>query len=376
MSDKLGLSITVCGSGNAGLSIAADCALKGFRVTLYELETQAERLTPFISAGGVEITPDSKTTAGVTGFAKLSCVTTDPGEAAAGADVIMVTVPGMYHQVFVEALLPHLKEGQVLLFNTAFWGALRHAHMVNSKAAGVILAESSIMPYAAQRTIENKVHISGVKRSFALAAFPGKNTPKVYKLLSNIYSQYEMAKTVLDVNVAHASAPGITLPIILPMAGLYFDRYMGGKLYADATIPGARLIYAYEAERAALSSHLGGAKPLSFAEWQNRSYGYEIDEVDKLMRKSDLLDWYASANYVEQLIDEYTIYCWMPMVELADAAGIDMAVTRSMITVMGTILGKNYWKMGAESGRLRLEGMSVAEIEDLFMNGFPDCGAN
>ncbi len=370
MSVKQCLSITVCGSGNAGLSIAADCAMKGFRVTLYELESQAAQLAPFLFAGGIEITPDSKTTAGLTGFAKLSCVTTNPKEAVTDADVIMITVPGMYHQVFVETLLPHLKAGQVLLFNTAFWGALRHAKMVNAKVPGVILAESSIMPYAAQRTADNRVHISGVKRSFALAAFPGKLTAKVHSLLSKVYQQYEPVDTVLNVNVAHAAAPGITLPIILPMAGLYFDRYRGGKLYADATRPGARLIYAYEDERAIISKHLGGSKPLSFAEWQNRSYGYDIDDVDKLMRKSDLLDWYATAEYVEQLIDEYTIYCWIPMVQLAAAAGIDMDVTSSMITVMGIMLDKDYWKLGSVSGQLGLEGMSVAQIRELFINGF------
>jgi opine dehydrogenase len=370
MSDKQCLSITVCGSGNAGLSIAADCAMKGFRVTLYELESQAAHLTPFLSTGGVEITQDSKTTSGLTGFAKLSCVTTNPGDAVSGADVIMITVPGMYHQIFVETLLPHLKAGQVLLFNTAFWGALRHAKMVNAKAPGVILAESSIMPYAAQRTADNRVHISGVKRSFALSAFPGKLTADVHNLLSRIYQQYEPVDTVLDVNVAHAAAPGITLPIILPMAGLYFDRYRGGKLYADATEPGARLIYAYEEERAVLSRHLGGTQPLSFVEWQNRSYGYAVDEVDKLMRKSDLLDWYATSEYVEQLIDEYTIYCWIPMVQLAAAAGIDMHVTRSMITVMGTILGKNYWELGSASVQLGLKDLTADQIRALFITGF------
>ena len=43
--------ITVCGAGNAGVSIAADCSLKGFDVTLFELEKQASTKEPILEAG-------------------------------------------------------------------------------------------------------------------------------------------------------------------------------------------------------------------------------------------------------------------------------------------------------------------------------------
>lgn len=361
--------IAVCGAGNAGLAIAADCAFKGLSVTLFELPELADRVAPLAAAGGVETTPDSQTTSGRTGFAKLDSVTTDAAEAVAGADVVMVSVPGMYHTTFVRALLPHLHAGQILLFNTAFWGSLRHARMVHAAAPGVILADSSIMPYAAQRMADDRVHISLYKRTFAVAALPGRASAAVCDVLKGVYEQYEPVDTVLDVNVAHASAPGITLPMILPVAGLYFDRYLGGKFYADATLMGARLVEAYEQERAALSRRLGGIEPLSFPEWQSRSYGYAVDRIDQMMRKSDLIDWYATAPYVEQLIDEYTVYCWIPMLELADAAGVDMPATRAMVTVMGIMLGKDYWELGAASGGLGLQGLTAAQIESLLVNG-------
>ena len=120
-------TLTVCGAGAAGLAIAADCALKGHDVTLFELPAFAGRLAAVRAAGGIEVTSDSETTAGATGFARLARVTTDPAEAVAGADVVMVTVPAMYHHVFMDVVAGHLSDGQIVLFNTGYWASLREA---------------------------------------------------------------------------------------------------------------------------------------------------------------------------------------------------------------------------------------------------------
>ena len=119
--------LTVCGAGAAGLAIAADNALKGLEVTLFELPALAGKLTTAREARGIEVTADSETTAGKTGFARLAGVTSDPAEAVADADVVMITVPAMYHDVFMDAVAPHLRDGQIVLFNTGYWASLRQA---------------------------------------------------------------------------------------------------------------------------------------------------------------------------------------------------------------------------------------------------------
>ena len=58
------LRLTVCGAGGAGLAIAADNALKGIDVTLFELPMLAEKLEGPQARGGVEVTAGSETTAG------------------------------------------------------------------------------------------------------------------------------------------------------------------------------------------------------------------------------------------------------------------------------------------------------------------------
>lgn len=51
--------LTVCGAGAAGAAIAADSALKGLQVTLYDLPAFEEKLASARARGGVEVTADS-----------------------------------------------------------------------------------------------------------------------------------------------------------------------------------------------------------------------------------------------------------------------------------------------------------------------------
>ena len=136
----------MCGAGNAGAAIAADCALGGIEVALFELPRFRAGLQPILERGGITLTPDSDPVCGRTGFARLARITTDPAEALAGAQVIMITVPAMYHSAFWDTLAPHLADGQIVLFNTGYFGCLRHARKLEQVKARVILTESNLLP--------------------------------------------------------------------------------------------------------------------------------------------------------------------------------------------------------------------------------------
>jgi opine dehydrogenase len=362
------LRLTVCGAGGAGLAIAADSALKGIDVTLYELPAFAEKLTGLRARGGIEVTAESETTAGKTGFAPLTAATADAGEAVNGADVVMVTVPAMYHDVFTDALAPHLRPGQILLYNTGYWASLRQTVRLGDALDGVVLAESNIMPYICQPR-GDAINIGRFKRHFALAAFPGERSQEVYDVLRTIYSQYDPASTVLDTNIAAAGNPPIHVTLTIPVAGLYFDRYMGGKFYQDTTIPGARLVTAFDAERERLAAHLGSELFEDQESFDRRSYLYEGDDLVQMLRSSPHADWFATAAYLEQVGSEDIIYAFVPMVRLGEALGVDLPVTRAMVEVMGTMLQRDYWAEGLDLAAIGLDGLDLEGVRNYVMTG-------
>jgi len=362
------LRLTVCGAGAAGLAIAADSALKGLEVTLFELPALAEKLAAARAAGGVEVTPDSETTAGTTGFARLAAATDDPAEAVAGADVVMITAPAMYHDVFTDALAPHLRPDQILLYNTGYWASLRQSVRLGRALDGVVLAESNIMPYICQLR-GDAIHIGRFKRHFALAAFPGERSAEVYDVLRRVYSQYDPAPSVLDTNIAAAGNPPIHVTLTIPVAGLYFDRYMGGKFYQDTTVPGERLVNAFDAERGRLAVHLGSELFEDQASFDRRSYLYEGDDLVQMLRSSPHADWFATAAYLEQVGSEDIIYAFVPMVRLGEALGIELPVTRAMVEVMGVMLRRDYWAEGLDLAAIGLDGLDLEGVRSYVMTG-------
>jgi opine dehydrogenase len=350
------------------MAIAADNALKGLDVKLFELPALAGKLDTARQAGGIEVTADSETTAGKTGLARLVAITSDPAEAVANADVVMITVPAMYHDTFMDAVAPHLTDGQIVLFNTGYWASLRQARRLGDRLPDVTLAESNIMPYICQPR-GDAISIGRYKRHFRVAAFPGERSPAAFDVLRRIYSQYDSADTVIDTNIAAAGNPPIHVTLTIPIAGFYFDRYMGGKFYQDATLPGARLVDAFDAERERLSRQLGSELFETQFEFDKRSYLYDGRDISEAVRSSPHADWFATAAYLEQVCSEDIIYAFVPMVRLGEALGVDLPVTRAMVDIMGVMLQRDYWAEGLDLGAIGLDGLDLAGVQRFVMTG-------
>jgi opine dehydrogenase len=254
------------------------------------------------------------------------------------------------------------------LYNTGYWASLRQSLRLGDAVPDVTWAESNIMPYICQPH-GDAIHIGRYKRHFSVAAFPGERSAAVYDVVRRIYAQYDPAATVLDTNIAAAGNPPIHVTLTIPVAGLYFDRYMGGKFYQDTTVPGERLVTAFDAERERLAAHLGSELFEDQVGFDRRSYLYEGDDLVQMLRSSPHADWFATAAYLEQVGSEDIIYAFVPMVRLGEALGIDLPVTRAMVQVMGVMLQRDYWAEGLDLADLGLDGLDLEGVRRFVISG-------
>lgn len=349
---------TVCGSGRAGAAIAADIALMGFDVKLYELNKFRESIRPILEKGGIELT--GKTQSRQTGFAKLSKITADPREAVEGSDLIMITVPAFGHAAFLQELSPYLREGQCIMVNTGYWGSLRLAHIFDKQIPdGVTLAEANIMPYLSDKD-GHKAHIYNVKQDIKLATFPGQSESDLFNLVKQVYPQHKKVPNILWTNL-EAGNPSAHAPFLLPIAGLPFDRFRGCKLYGETTICGERLVEAFDAERIRIAKAFGCKVSTSF-EWFQETYGYKGRGLSEALRKSPHADRFIPAQRLQGVVTEDLSYFYVPISRIAKSIGISTPIIDGIVNVMGVMLQADYWKTGVTTEELGFKNLTAKEI--------------
>lgn len=108
--------IAVLGGGAVAKAIAGDCALGGAKVRICDMAPFAEKTLRNVEKVGIKFYGDQVNLYGFEreGFAKMDKVVTDVGEAVKGAGIIVIATPTFGHRPFMEKLIPHLEDGQVV----------------------------------------------------------------------------------------------------------------------------------------------------------------------------------------------------------------------------------------------------------------------
>src|SRR5680860_1909647 len=140
--------VSVLGGGNTAFSMAANLALAGHEVMIWEHPDFAHTLGPVRESLTIELKGAAQT-----GRARLAGVTTDAREALSWADVLVCSVPSYAHQPFAKALLPHLRAGHVLALLPGNLGSLAFARQFREAGIpGVVIAESDTAPFVCRKT--------------------------------------------------------------------------------------------------------------------------------------------------------------------------------------------------------------------------------
>ena len=111
--------IAVLSAGNGGQALAADLALRGHDVALYDLP-QFAPVIEAIRRRGNTIELQNK----ITGTATIRLVTTDIAEALDGAEVVYFTAPSYGQKAFFDLAVPALSDGQVIVLMPGNYGTL------------------------------------------------------------------------------------------------------------------------------------------------------------------------------------------------------------------------------------------------------------
>ncbi|NLN76697.1 MAG: NAD(P)-binding domain-containing protein [Armatimonadetes bacterium] len=359
----------VLGAGHGGTAMAGHLSLMGFDVSLYNRGEQ--RLRAIQSAGGLEIQADISDTF-PRGFAELKVVTTDPAEAIAGRQILMVVVPATAHRFIAEQIAPHLVDGQIIVLNPGrTGGALEVLKTIrdNDCRADIIVAEAQTFLYASRSMNPAQTKIFRIKNSIPVAALPAYRTPEVVKALRVAFPHFvpgdNVMKTSLD-NIGAIFHPAVT---VLNAARIEstngdFDYYTEGITPAVAMI-----LESMDKERVAVAESLG-FRAMTAREWLYIAYDAAGRTLHEAMRANRGYDGIKAPKTVfHRYISEDIPMSLVPISSLGQMVGVPTPCIDSVILLGSVLHGVDYHANGRTVENLGLAGKTLREIRHFILDG-------
>ncbi len=246
-------NIAIIGAGNGGKAAAADLALQGKRVRLFEFPEYRVNVEEIME------TRSLKATGAIEGQAILELVTCNLTEALEGADTIMVCTQALAHDRVAHELAPLIRPEHLVILNPGSTGGSLHFARVFREFGLKKLptfVETSTLTYgcrAKAATVDIPVKVNRV----LYGTLPAPDIDSIGPELETLYPGLCRGASVLEAGLNNAN-PIIHPPITILNAARIEIEGENMFFYRDGVSPSvARLIRNLDEERMALLRALG-----------------------------------------------------------------------------------------------------------------------
>jgi len=374
--------VAILGGGAIGQTQAADFALEGCEVRLYDMPEFAPKSlgevleTRRIELGGVQSNLKNFSRSGV---AQIHVVTTDISKALKGAGLVIIAVPGFGHEMFFERMIPHLEDGQVVSIFPDNFGSLVLRKMMQEKGrkVDVVIGGWHSAPYGTRMLEPGKVNCTIREANQIYEAFPSRDGEGFFEALRDApifsgVSDFIQADTTLGVGMANANplvhVPGSILNVgamevsqaedILAPKGQW-NLYRHGMSPSVSRVPKA---FYYE-ERKIMEAL--GLKMVP--EYPDRQFfsKYSVMAMEYFIPFG--VATLSGTIYGPNSIDDRYFTEDIPIgtvarYDIARALGVDVPVIEAMIYLGSIICERDFLKEGRSLEKMGLQGMGKEQM--------------
>jgi opine dehydrogenase len=371
--------VAILGGGNGGHAVAANLALAGFKVNLFELPKFAGPLEKVLRTKEIRIDGVS-----VDGVAKLNLATTDIQQALKEVEAIFVITPAFGHKPMAELCAPFVRDGQIIVVMPGSGGSLEFISIFKQKKVKreIAFAESCTLPYGAR--LKGPGHVSVLIHAVLLptGVFPSKKTAEIIPRLKHYYPIIHPARDVLEAAINNPN------PIVHPVATLLSAtriEHSRGEffLYAEGMTPAvARTYESLNQERLSLCKALG----YNLYHWDDLEFkNYNLGETEEECRHR-ILNTSMDAAFgkdgiyagikmkgPEHLKDRYVTedvpYGMVLLSTLGDLLGVPTPTHDAVIQLASVINRTDYRKTGRGIKQLGLSGLDKKGLKRFLLEG-------
>lgn len=364
--------VTIIGAGNGGVAAAYHMARLGREVCLYDLPQFDRQVRAVQETGGIcameERNGDPLLFAG---FERITKATTDAKEAADFADTMVMVCPSFAQEVLFEAILPYLRDGQILITMPGNFAGLVLDRVLKESGRDVKItfADAISIPWATRISGPAQVDIMGLKQFLSVSIFPKTHATAEtkHRIEEALPIPVEFLDTPLQAGLENINFGGHPLMTTVNIGLL--ENFEGGfNYYVDCCSPAtARATAKMDLERLAVGKAYGYELRPEL-EIMNALYASDCKTVYEFNRSSSTHGKVknAPASSRERYITEDVPYLLVPIYELAKCAGIRPVIMESIIHLASAYNDEDYFATGRTLEKMGLAGMSPKEIQTYF----------
>jgi len=352
------LKIAVLGGGNGASACAADLTEKGHEVRWWRRNAAA------LPADGVVTLKDADGERPV----RIARPCKDIAEAVRGAELLVMPDPAFTQEENAARLAPHLGDGQVVFLPPGTFGSYIMSRIIREAGnrADFAFAETGTLPWLTRKHGPTTAAITARATRLPTGIFPARKSDFALALLKKAFPAIEPVEDALSAALMNAG-PVIHPPLIFMNAGPleHFERW---DIHKEGTQPSIRRVTdALDAERIAAREALGYRAPHFPLADHYRTDGDEWMYGRRVHKKlTDSKDWHehivlTEHRYMREDVEHGLAF----LVSVCEWAGVPCPVARGLLALGSAVVGRDLRATGRTLERLRLNGMSRAEMRQL-----------
>ena len=358
----------VLGAGNGGQALAALLKHQGHTVRLWARNAAlVDRMN--LSERRIEVYGALRATV------TLDTITSDIGQASEGASILFVVVPANVHFEIASRLAAIVENTQTVILNpgrTA--GVVEFIHTLLScglqKEALPLVLETQSLFCACRARSAGVVDILSFKKENVIGGMPMEGIPGVLEKCASVYGNLKIASNTLVTGLDNMGALLHPTPVLLNTGWIESREVFFGHYYQAISPSVASFIEKMDVERFVIAERLQ-VPVRSVKQWHEEVYGFQGESLFETLHGNSA---YASIDAPRTLCHRYLTEDiptgLVPLSELGKLIGFPTPHVDIIIKLGCAMLGIDFCSQGRNLARLGLQGKTIAEIKEIFTNGF------
>ncbi len=367
--------VAVLGGGPGGHAVAGDLSLRGFEVHFWARN-------PWHAAAVFQY-KQIKMVGGIEGTAKLANASNNLGEIVKGAKLIIIPLAATSQHEMAENLAPFVENGQVIMTCCqGGLGSVEYTRVFREKGVkkNVLCTEYPGLPHGARFVDAGIVNVThgyqhgNTAFSKRIGIFPAKRTEEAMAVLNQVYAGTPAAKNALA--SALISRGIIHQPISVLASLSAIDAFVYWDIMEEGLSPTVRILTtACDNERKAIEAAWGFTASKIYSEGFTEGKQTDRQAAEKesgvktkriMWTFKDRLDNVADHRYIAEAVP----FGLVQRSSAAKRAGVATPVHDSVISLLSTVAGKDFYKTGRTLDAVGLKAKTGEETNKLLENGW------